>query len=454
MRLKTFLSAYVLFLCILFAIISIVSVYMTRSQMHVLRDKSAREYETISGTLARDIMALYGRAGLPGTTFQEAVETFMLGYITHYSRHGIGLSLTDISFTAAAYSPNEADISVVRRGAEHYIHITGVLPEPFSFFRLDYYFNITENITSMQRIQRVLLFFSIVFSVIAALALYLIVLRIFRPLEVVDATSREIARGNYGGRINVKGKNELASMAASFNQMAEEIESQIRILDDEAKGKQQFIDNFAHEIRTPLTAICGFAEYILNAPFDENEVVDSAEYILDRANHMKQIADSLLKLATLRNYVPTKTDINIPRLFEDVHQTLKRPLHEGGIDFAYNWDVETLSGQEDLIKIVILNLCLNAIKCCPSEGGAIRLTAKGQDGNTVLTVSDNGYGIPNDRLIKVTEAFYRVDRARSQGGAGQGLALCKQIAQVHGAEMTIESAVGTGTQVSISFTSP
>jgi signal transduction histidine kinase len=236
--------------------------------------------------------------------------------------------------------------------------------------------------------------------------------------------------------------------------MAERIEEQIKLLEEEAASKQQFIDNFAHEIRTPLTSIYGYAEYIQKAPLDEHGVIDSTQSIINEANHMKRIADSLLKLATLRNFTLTKSAISIPHLFEDVEQTLKSALLEKDILLICRYDIETLEGQEDLIKSLLLNLCSNSIKFCTPSSGRIFLEATVKDDKTVLSVTDNGCGISREELSKITEPFYRADKARSreQGGAGLGLALCKQIAELHGAEMSIESSTGVGTSVKITFT--
>ena len=116
---------------------------------------------------------------------------------------------------------------------------------------------------------------------------------------------------------------------------------------------------------------------------------------------------------------------------------------------------DVLTGQEDLLKSLLVNLCLNAINACTPGAGVIRLTAEKQLDGLIISVADNGCGIPDESLSYITEPFYRVDKARSreQGGAGLGLALCRQIAGAHGAEMVLESSVGAGTTVKITFTS-
>ena len=176
---------------------------------------------------------------------------------------------------------------------------------------------------------------------------------------------------------------------------------------------------------------------------------------MNRTSYLKEIANSLLQLAMLRDYIPDKCEINIQNLFDDISQTIKMQLNEAGINFICKNDANTLYGQEDLIKSLLLNLCLNAIKACSPNESIIFMEAKNENEGTTLSVRDNGCGIPADSLSKVTEPFYRVDKARSkkQGGAGLGLALCQKIAEAHGAKMVIESTVGVGTAVKITFTS-
>jgi len=409
---------------------------MTRSQINMLQDKSTREYQTISASLTRDIAVAYGNAGGFNPSFDIALDTLIRGYARYYIRYNIELSLTEL------HEEQEAEISFIRQEQEHFISITGTIRAAHQFYRLDYYLNITESMEDLLNIQQMLLILSLLFSVLTALGLYIILLRIFKPISVVSNSSKKIASGNYAERIHISGRNELSAMAANFNKMADEIEVQII-------GKQQFIDNFTHEIRSPLTSIYGYAEYLQKAPYDENATIKATQTIMDEANHIKMIATSLLRLATLRNYSPVRKSISIPQLFNDVHQTLNTE-----INLVCKNDIDMMEGQEDLIKSLIMNLCTNAIRASATD---IFLEAtQSQAGNVVLSATDNGCGISSDDLKKITEPFYRVDKSRSraQGGTGLGLTLCKQITEAHGAAMHIESILGEGTAVKITFTSP
>ena len=117
-------------------------------------------------------------------------------------------------------------------------------------------------------------------------------------------------------------------------------------------------------------------------------------------------------------------------------------------------DTDIVDGQEDLLRSLLINLCTNALKACSPDGGNIRLEAKKIPGGTLISVTDDGCGIPKESLSKVAQPFYRVDKSRSRehGGTGLGLTLCSKIAQTHNAEMTIESKVGAGTVVHLTFT--
>jgi signal transduction histidine kinase len=454
MKLKTFMATYLLFLAVLFSSVAIVSFYLNNSQIVMLTDISTSQFQTITSSLGRDVSVLWGREsgrGLTNSAFYEAVDVLVRGYSRYYSRHNIDISVIDTRLIAN--EPPPAQILFQTKDEGYFIFITGLLAEPFGYFLLEYRLDITENILEMRNIQNTLLISVMGFSVIAAIGLYLILTKIFQPLMVVAKTSRKIASGKFNERIPIKTNNELAQVAIDFNKMAGRIEEQMILLEDEAINKQQFVDNFAHEMRTPLTSIYGYAEYMHKAILEDGEAVELSERIMNRAGYLQEIANSLLQLAMLRDYAPNKKEIQVQHLFDDITQTIKVPMEDAGIKFVCTPNADVIYGQEDLIKSLLLNLCLNALKACAPNKGTIYMEAKNIDGGISLSVTDNGCGIPVDSRSKVTEPFYRVDKARNRkdGGAGLGLALCKKIAEVHGAEMNIESEVGVGTIVKIIF---
>jgi len=457
MKIKTFIATYLLFLLILFSSVGIVSVYLTSSQMDMLTDKSAGQFQAIVHTLTRDVAVMWGRGDWHHTTFSEAVAERVRGYNNYYSRQNIRLSIRDFSFVD--YSPPEPALFFSNyEGGGYRIIAMDFLPEPFGNFLLEYSWDVTSDVEGMREIQNILLITVGGFSIVAAFALYFILSSIFKPLNIIAKASRKIADGQFGERIQVRGKNELAQVAIDFNTMAKRIEGQIVYLEEEAKNKQQFVDNFAHEIRTPLTSIYGYAEYMQKAALNEEEIIESATYIMDESRHMKNIANSLLELATLRDYVPVKSKISVSTLFDDIMQSMYKPMLESNVRLFCENDNDSniIIGQEDLIKSLLINLCNNAMKACEPKKGIIEVEAIKQPKSIKMTVTDNGCGIPEDDLLKIFEPFYRLDKSRNRilasGGVGLGLTLCQRIVDVHNAHMTIKSKVDKGTTVEIIFT--
>jgi len=459
-RVKTFIATYLLFLTVLFLSVGIVSFYLNDSQITMLKNKSEGQFHSIVSMLDRDVLALSAREGLTDEIFFASLESMIWNYNHYYERHGVFIVLNFFHAPGLPAEPAEIHIGEGRRSGRDedglFVFIRGSLSPPFSHFILSYRLDITDNISDMRGIQRTLLITAASFSLVAAAGLYGILLMIFKPLGLVAKTAREIADGQFNQRIPIKSNNELAQVAIDFNKMARRVETQILYLEEEAENKQQFVDNFAHEMRTPLTSIFGYAEYMQKASLEESEVVETAGRIMDKANYLTEIANSLLQLAMLRDYRPEKTELDIKLLFDDITQTISEPMGLAKVRFSAKPNAATLHGQGDLIKSLLVNLCINAMKSCTAETGKVNLEAKA-DGNAVLlTITDNGCGIPPGALAKITEPFYRVDAARNRkdGGAGLGLAICKKITEAHGANMRIESAPGVGTVVTITFTTP
>lgn len=450
MKLKTFLTSYLLFVVILFTTVTSISLYMSRSQMELLKSQSIREYQTIHTSLGRDMEALRER-----TPFQalspEAIHSLMNSYVELYEEHFIGLALT--TFPEEINSSDRIEISLIEDGNRHVFYVRSFLPIPFQNHRLEAHFDVTENIDSIQNIQQMLLLIFMVLSVISAISLHVILMRTFKPLESVAAASKKIANGNYQERIPIKGEGVLAEVAHDFNRMASEIEAQMGYLAQEATAKQQFVDNFAHEIRTPLTSIFGYAQLMQRVRLSEGEQIETVQIIMDEASHMEKIADSLLDLATLRDFVPVTESVPLEKLFEEIDSMLKPLSQEKKVRFSWETQVKHLEAQGDLLKSLVLNLVKNAINACQPEVGEVKLEAFASETGVQLLVTDNGSGIPPEELEKVLEPFYRIDKARSRqdGGTGLGLALCQQIAQVSNARITMKSTVGSGTQVQVTF---
>ena len=443
MRIKTFLISYVVFLIVLFGTVGTVSIYMTHHQTTILGEQTTKQFQSIATSLARDIEALERRGE------GQARASLIASRVRFYEAHDIEITVTPVEGDKEYhYRITQFDEDQGR----HTIHVGEIF---WGDLHLEAVFDITEDVLDMEGIQRMLLFFVILFSLIGAVALYFILDKVFKPLQMIAKTSRKIADGKYDERIILRGKkNELSSMAEDFNKMAEEIESRIEQLEEETERKQQFIDNFAHEIRTPLTSIYGFAEYMQKTNLKEKDKIEYTDYIMNDSKHMKTIADSMLELAMLRNFKPTLEEVPIEELFTEVGKTMENILRSSQVELIVKPIHEVLLGQKDLLKSLLLNCVNNSVKACTPGEGIVTLEAIKQGSQIIISISDNGCGISPENLVKVMEPFYRVDKARTRKGSsvGLGLPLAKQIAKIHEGELRIESVLGAGTTVKIIFT--
>jgi len=457
MKLRTFFISYTLFLGVLLGVIGTISVYLTQQQMGNMREQNAMEYERISNTLEREINALYERGG------EQLISSLIESHQEFHIQHGVRIYLAPIDedeFTLQFL--DNPDLIVTVFGPTNWLYsgmrqfgISRRLETDYESYVATIDFDVTAQIDDLRGTQMMLLLFFIAFSLLGAILLYKFLGKIFRPLEEITEMATKIADGQYEERIVIEEENELAVMAQHFNQMAEEIEKRISWLEEESQRKQQFMDNLAHEIRTPLTAIYGYAQYMERAKLTEEDKMESTALIITEANHIKKITNSILKLATLRNDTLVKEEIGIESLFNQVKTTLESSFRGNGINLTIQPIKDALLGQEDLLKSLLLNLCTNGLRAC-EIGGKVILKADKVADQIVLSVIDNGCGMEQEEVAKITEPFYQVDkvRNRARGGIGLGLALCEEIARLHHAELVIETEQGVGTTVRAIFTTP
>jgi len=227
--------------------------------------------------------------------------------------------------------------------------------------------------------------------------------------------------------------------------------------------RADFIANLTHEIRTPLSALYGYAETLQQGVEDPETAKRFLGIIEKQAKRLARLVDDLLSLSNLeRGLAQLKLEEIAPRsILEDAAELMREQAERGGVHLEIDSpaDLPPIRVDRDKMHQVFLNLIDNAIKYTP-RGGRIRLHARlgnhsgGSPAPTIeMIVADNGEGIPASDIPRLTERFYRVDRARSRelGGTGLGLAIVKHIVQLHHGAMGIESRVGEGTTVTVSL---
>lgn len=232
--------------------------------------------------------------------------------------------------------------------------------------------------------------------------------------------------------------------------------TQQKRLDD---ARKEFVANVSHELRTPLTNIKGYTETLMDA-FDDMDGETRKRFlgiVYNEADRMTRIVKDLLTLTKLdydRMDAGETTDIQLKTVADDVAASMDIEAKKQGIVLSclVPPDMPCVHGDRGRIEQVVMNIVSNAVKY-NQRGGRVDISGGIKGDNVFLTVSDTGFGIPEEDLPRIFERFYRVDKARSRekGGTGLGLAIAKEIIEYHGGAISVRSQEGRGTSVTITL---
>ena len=262
----------------------------------------------------------------------------------------------------------------------------------------------------------------------------------------------KIASGYYSERSPVVSKDEIGKLADSFNMMASAVEEHVEELKLEDQKKQMFIDNLSHEMRTPLTAIIGYAEMLKSIKYDEKIFFKGLNYILSEGKRLKRLFTTLTNLILLRESELELETTSAISLINEVITIMEPFTNEKEIRLVKDCDDIQVEINPDLFKELLINLLENSIRASSNDSEII-LGCKTDNISKYFYVKDYGHGMSQDEIKHIMEPFYRIDisRSSSQGGMGLGLAICQKIVEKHGAIIDIFSEVNKGTEVKINL---
>ncbi|MBR5566305.1 MAG: two-component sensor histidine kinase [Roseburia sp.] len=221
-----------------------------------------------------------------------------------------------------------------------------------------------------------------------------------------------------------------------------------------AKMRQEFTANVSHELKTPLTAISGYAELIANGMTTGEDTIRFASEIHRSSERLQHLINDIIKLSEL-------DDSDLQLEFEEVDlqkeanacvANMRVHAERNDVSISVKGSSAKLQANKMLIEELLYNLCSNAVRY-NKNGGSVTIITGIENGHAVLVVKDTGIGIPKDAQERVFERFYRVDKSRSKstGGTGLGLAIVKHIVAQHEAQIFLESEVGKGTEIKVVF---
>jgi len=461
MKKRIFFSSLFLFLLLFNFTLMIISFVTLEDNFSAVKGKCLSEHYVIASALIGDMQALEER----NIDIIDSIDSLMRTY-SHYlqnRKNGLAVSCEGKWIYQSMDLFAEVDLSELTKRIERrerivyvedmpepVLFIYGGFPAPFQDYGFMYSSDLSDTMYSWRKMKNMLYLIGMAATLILAVCLFIFLQHIFKPLKQISKVSATIANGDYHRRLPVRGKDEVADMSRSFNFMAEQVETHIKLLQDTADRKQRFIDNFAHELRTPLTAIYGYAEYMQKAPVSEKEYYECTGFIMSECERLQNMAYQLLEMAAMREIA--MKDCSLEKLFALSSSTMQMKAGEKSIRLVYKSIEETVQGNDELLLVLLNNLIDNAMKASKPDS-SVYVSAFRKGSHVIIEVKDCGCGMDNKEIPHIKEAFYRVDKARSRasGGAGLGLSICNQIAGMHHADLIFSSVLGKGTTAQIIF---
>lgn len=292
----------------------------------------------------------------------------------------------------------------------------------------------------------------LVLTGVTTILVFLVTHVLTRSIRELSRTTRHFSQGDYEVRAREAGRDEIAELARNFNHMADTISEKMDELTMQAKRQEDFTASFAHELKTPLTSIIGYADMLRTVDCTREETMEAVNYIFHQGKRLESLSFKLLELIVSDKQTYRFRSLSVPKLAKLAIRLTAVKRKEKGIELWVGIEDGHIRGERDLLISVFTNLLDNARKAT-EPGGRIVVRGRKYSGSYLFCVMDNGCGMEQEEISRITEAFYMVDksRARKEGGAGLGMTLCSRILGIHDARWRIFSIPGKGTAVAIKF---
>lgn len=288
--------------------------------------------------------------------------------------------------------------------------------------------------------------FVIAIAIVSILGVMLMARKLIRPITQLTEATKAVANENYNYELRISRKDELGQLAKSFHSMQKQLAH-----NDEAR--KTFINNVSHDFQSPLMNIQGYAELLQSGQLNQEDYREYAGIIDREARHLSSLTKQLLLLTSLdqASYLLKKRKVCINQQLKEVIRKFQWLLEEKGIELSYQLNDCYTSADKELLLNVWENLLSNAIKYS-NAGGRIQIVCSANQGYIEVLIRDTGIGIAKEHQEDIFERFYRVDEARKKkDGTGLGLSIVKEIVELHGGKISLESEIGKGSSFKVTL---
>ncbi|MEK3990838.1 sensor histidine kinase [Robertmurraya sp. FSL R5-0851] len=286
----------------------------------------------------------------------------------------------------------------------------------------------------------------VLFVILAVYVGTIFVKKMTKPLEIMKQAAEKVTAGDYSARVPVFSKDEIGQLGTAFNLMSVSIQK-------EDERKKEFLEDVSHELRTPISYVKGYSEALKAGLAKTSQDQERYLALIHReAKRMERLVGDLLDLSRLdaEDFRLEMCPLPLAQLVEDCLEKYRPSLQQKGLLLNTELDPDIIvNADEGRIEQVIQNIVDNAINY--TERGRITVLLSKHEKGCILSIKDTGIGIPREDIQRVTQRFFRVNKARtrSDGGTGLGLAISNKLIKLHGGELEIKSNLGKGTCISI-----
>ncbi|HOD92792.1 MAG TPA: HAMP domain-containing sensor histidine kinase [Clostridia bacterium] len=344
---------------------------------------------------------------------------------------------------------NERDINLLENGSIVFIK-QRVIPVGISVVKAnEYYLRVgyqPEN--NLFRNYAMLLAYALLFSIVVFMLIIVgLSNKAMKPIVLLNNATQEVAKGNFDVVVVNDSQDEIGQLTDSFNKMTKELKS-IEYL------RKDFVSNVSHEFKTPISSILGFAKLLDNDKLTDEEKKEYLAIIVEESERLSNLSTNILKLSKLesQDIVFNKTEYSLDEQIRRVILLLEPKWCEKNIDFDIEMESISFLADEDLMQQVWINLLNNAIVYSNQNGIIhIRMYKQKEEEKAVIIIQDEGKGMDKHTQERMFEKFFKGDPSHSKEGAGLGLALVKRIVDLHQGIIEVESELGKGTAIKLTF---
>lgn len=276
-------------------------------------------------------------------------------------------------------------------------------------------------------------YFAIVSILVGSIVAFFVSETPLKPINTIMDATDKIAEGDYSVRIDLKRPEAFQKLSDKFNHMAEELGS-VEML------RKDFISNFSHEFKTPISSIKGFARELKKDDLTADQKEEYINIIIDESERLSALSENVLYLSKVENQtiLTDKTSFNVTEQIRLAVSLLDHKLEEKNLDIELTGDDYYINGNEEMLKQVWINLLDNAIKFSPTNG-CIAIQSDMGKNHLIVRIKNQGEQISSESLEHLFDRFYQSDRSHSTQGNGLGLAIVKRIVDLHSGFINAQS---------------